>query len=222
MAGRVAALVFVFAVAWAASVREAAACSCMPGSPCGQWVRSAAVFAGEVVDVQRADGVETTRIRVTRAYKGITPDTSVVTLISRYTSCSLQWRAGEQWAVYADSGPTGLRSSLCSGSRKLVADAPLPDLRPEPGVVDGWLVRSRPGPGVEPWIEGVTVWVETPIGRMASRTGPQGQFRLTGVPAGSWTVEFELGGREAAVAQAHVASPDLCASVLAIAEPVPR
>ena len=75
---------------------------------------------------------------------------------------------------------------------------------------------------MEPWIEGVTVWVETPGGRMASRTGPQGQFRLTGVPAGSWTVEFDLGGREAAVAQANVASPDRCATVLAIAEPVPR
>lgn len=222
MAARVAALVFASAVAWTAGVRDAAACSCSPGLPCGRWVGSTAVFVGDVVDVQRADGVETARIRVARAYKGITPDTSIVTLIARSTSCSLAWRAGERWVVYADSGPHGLRSSLCSGSRKLAADAPLPDLRPEPGVVDGWLVRYRAPSGVEPWIEGAPVWIETPGGRIVSRTETQGRFRLTGVPAGSWAVEFDLGGREAAVAQATVASPDHCATVLAIAEPVPR
>ena len=161
---------------------------------------------------------------MTRAYKGIAPNTPVVTL-NLSVHVMLAGVAGQQ-AVGGLRGqrPEGAPLRACAraaGSWRQTH--PCRILRPEPGVVDGWLVRSRPGPGVEPFgVEGVTVWVETPGGRMASRTGPQGQFRLTGVPAGSWTVEFQLGGREAAVAQANVASPDRCATVLAIAEPVPR
>ena len=179
------------------------------------------MFVGEVVDVQRTDGVETARIRVTRADKGITPDTSIVTLIAPHTSCSLEWRAGERWVVYADTGPRGLRSSLCAGSRKLAADAPLPDLRPEPGVVDGWLVRPKPGPGVA-----AVDRRRDRLGRDARRPdgGGPAPTASSGSPAspGSWTVEFDLGGREAAVARGDRDVPTVGATVLAIAEPVPR
>ena len=220
MMARVAALVFVSAMAWTASVRDAAACSCAPGLPCGRWVRSTAVFVGDVVDVQHSDRGVTARLRVVLGFKGAT-EKSIVSIDAGQATCELRFAAGERWIVYGDSGPQGLRSSLCSGSRKLEADAPLPDLRPEPGVVDGWLLRYRAPSGVQPWIEGAPVWIETPGGRIVSRTETQGRFRLTGVPAGSWTVEFDLGGREAAVAPATVAPPDLCATVLALAKPVP-
>ncbi len=217
---RVAAVIVVSAMAWAASVRDAGACSCSPTTPCQGWGRSTAVFVGDVVDVQPSDRGTTTRLRVVRAFKGVT-DWAVVSLSGSDGTCSLRWSAGERWAVYADTGPSGLRSNLCSGSRRLTAEAPPPDLRPEAGVVDGWLLRPNAPSGVEPWLEGAPVWIETPGGRITARTGSQGVFRLTGVPAGSWAVEFDLGGREAAVAQAAVAAPDHCATVLAIAKPVP-
>jgi len=221
MTARAAALVVVSALAWTASVRDAAACSCAPGTPCQRWGRSTAVFVGDVVDVQSSDRGVVARLRVVRAFKGAT-ETSIVSVDPGSATCELRLGAGERWVVYADSGPQGLRTSLCSGSRKLAADSPLPDLRPEPGVVDGWLHRYRAAPGVEPWIEGAPVWIQTRGGRLASRTGPQGIFRLTAVPPGSWTVEFDLGGRESAVAQVTVAAPDRCATVLALAEPVPQ
>ena len=219
MAGRIVALL-LSALTWQASVRDATACSCSPTTPCQGWGRSTAVFVGDVVDVQPSDRGSTTRLRVVRAFKGVA-ESAVVSLSGSDGTCSLQWSAGERWVVYADTGPSGLRSNLCSGSRRLKTDAPPPDLRPEPGVVDGWLLRPNAPSGVEPRLEGAPVWIDTPGGRIASRTETQGRFRLAGVPPGSWTVEFDLGGREAAVVQAVVASPDHCATVLAIAKPVP-
>jgi hypothetical protein len=218
MAARIAALLVVSAVAWTAGVRDAAACSCGPATPCLRWGRSTAVFVGDVVDVQPSDGGTTTRLRVVRAFKGAT-ETSIVSLDPGHAPCELRFAAGQRWIVYADTGPSGLRSSLCSGSRQLDANAPPPDLRPEPGVVDGWLLRPNSPSGVEPWIDGVPVWIVTPAGRIASQTGPQGIFRLTGVPAGTWTVEFGLGGAETASIQADTSSSDRCATILAVAKP---
>jgi hypothetical protein len=222
MLARAAAFAVVSAVAWTAGVRDAAACSCAPATACLRWGRSTAVFVGDVIDVQGAErsGI-TARLRVVRAFKGVR-EAAIVSIDGGLATCELRFAAGQRWVVYADTGPRGLRSSLCSGSRQLDANAALPDLRPEAGVVDGWLLRPRAEPGVQPWVEGAPVWIDAPSGRIASRTGAQGSFRLTGVPAGTWKVAFDLGGRETAEARATVASPDRCATVEALAEPAPR
>ena len=93
------------------------------------------------------------RLRVVRAFKGAT-ETSIVSIDAGRATCELRFGAGQRWIVYADTGPSGLRSSLCSGSRQLDANAPPPDLRPEPGVVDGWLIRPQAAAGIQPWIRG--------------------------------------------------------------------
>jgi hypothetical protein len=221
MLGRAAAFAVVSAVACTAGVRDAAACSCAPATACLRWGRSTAVFVGDVVDVQGSDRGVTARLRVVRAFKG-TRETAIVSMDGGPATCELRLVAGQRWVVYADTGPSGLRSSLCSGSRQLDANAPLPDLRPEAGVVDGWLVRPRAEAGVQPWVEGAPVWIDAPSGRIESRTGAQGSFTLTGVPAGTWKVAFDLGGRETAEAGATVASPDRCDTVQAFADPAPR
>jgi hypothetical protein len=182
--------------------------------------RSTAVFIADIVEAPPSGRGGMTRLRVVRAFKGVTEST-VVSLSGSDGTCSLQWSAGERWRVYATAGSSGLRSTLCSGSRKLKADGPLPDLRPEPGVVDGWLRRPNAASGVEPWIEGARVWIDTPQGRIASQTGAQGRFRLAGVPTGRWTVDFALGA-ETASAEADISPPDRCTTVLALAKPAPR
>jgi hypothetical protein len=218
---RAAAFAVVSAVACTAGVRDAAACSCAPATACLRWGRSAAVFVGEVVDVQASERGVTARFRVVRAFKGAS-EAAIVSIDGGPATCELRFAAGQRWVVYADTGPRGLRSSLCTGSRQLDANAALPDLRPEPGVVDGWLLRPRAEAGVQPWVEGAPVWIDAPSGRIASRTGAQGSFTLTGVPPGTWKVAFDLGGRETAEARATVASPDRCDTVQALAEPAPR
>ena len=85
--------------------------------------------------------------------------------------------------------------SLCSGSRRLAADAPPPDLRPEAGVVDGWLLRPNAPSGVEPWLEGAPVWIETPGGRITARPRP-GRAPADRRPGRVVGREFDLGGRE--------------------------
>jgi hypothetical protein len=221
MVARAAAVAVVSVVAWIAGVRDAAACSCGPATSCLRWGRSTAVFVGDVVDVQSSQLGVTARLHVVRAFKGAT-EASIVSIDAGRSTCELRFVAGQRWVVYADTGPSGLRSSLCSGSHQLDANAPLPDLRPQPGVVDGWLLRPRAEAGEQPWVEGASVWIETPLGRIESRTEAQGSFRLAGVPDGTWNVAFDLGGRETAAAPATVASPDRCATVHAIAEPARR
>lgn len=221
MLARASAFAVVSALACTTGVRDAAACSCAPATPCLRWGRSTAVFVGDVVDVQASDRGVIARLRVVRAFKGPT-EASIVSIDGGRPSCDLPFVAGQRWVVYADTGPGGLRSSLCSGNRQLEADAALPDLRPAAGVIDGWLIRHRAEAGVQPWIEGARVSIDTPSGRTESRTGAQGSFRLNGVPDGTWNVVFELGGRETAAASATVASPDRCATIQAMAEPLAK
>ena len=214
MTGRVAALFLVSVVAWHAGVRDAAACSCYPGTSCELWGRSSAVFVGDVVDVQRVDRGAVARLRVVRAFKGAT-EASIVSVDPGSATCELRLSAGQRWVVYADTGPSGLRSSLCSGSRQLEPSAELPDLRPEAGVVDGRLLRFRAEVGVQPWIENARVWIDAPTGRIESRTGAQGSFRLSGVPVGSWTIQFALDPGESTSEQAVLEAPERCATVTA-------
>jgi hypothetical protein len=217
---RPAAVALLSVLACASVPADADACSCSPTTPCQGWGRSTAVFIADIVEAPPSDRGGPTRLRVVRAFKGVTEST-VVSLSGSDGTCSLPWSAGERWMVYASAGPSGLRSTLCSGSRKLKVDGPLPDLKPEPGVVDGWLLRPNAASFVEPWIEGARVWIDTPQGRIASQTGEQGRFRLGSVPTGRWTVDFALGA-ETASAEVDVSSPDRRATVLALAQPAPR
>lgn len=222
MRTRLLTVVLLAVLACMAGVRDAAACSCMRGTPCQYWGWATTVFVGDVVDVQRQGYAATVRLRVVRAYKGAVTTGAIVTMVNEGSSCDLTWGVGERWVVYAHGDSPTLQASLCSGSRRLTVDAPLPELKPEPGVVDGWLVRPHAAKGELPWIDGARVWIDAPAGRIEARTGERGRFRLAGIPPGTWPVQFAIAGGDTASAEADLTSADRCATVRVPSQPAPR
>ncbi len=221
-------LVAVFAVA----PRPADACSCMRSSPCQTYASADAVFAGDVLEVTEgpADGsaegpprLKLARLRVARAYKGPAGVGLVVTVEmpgGSSASCSLDIAPGSRFVIYGSLKAGRFSTNLCQGSHSLGAKAAWPALPPPGGVVSGRLmrpgsgVRDAPGP-----IPDVPVWIDVSGRRLASQTDADGRFRLTGVPAGTWTVHFDLGLSELADQKVELQSAEDCAEIYAAPRP---
>jgi hypothetical protein len=209
-----------------AAPRLADACSCMFSSPCRTYASADAVFAGDVVEVREGplDGPPTpkvVRLRVASAYKGAVEVGQVATVTmpsGSSASCSLDIAPGARLVVFAGAEGERFTTNLCRGSHVLPAGAPWPNLPPPGGVVSGRLSRlDRDAPDRS--LPDVAVWIVTPGGKLATRTDPTGAFRLAGVPAGRWTVQFGLDAHEHADQTIELQSADDCAEVYAWPRP---
>lgn len=219
------ALLPTLVLALAALPQVAEACSCMFSSPCRTYASATAVFAGDVVEVAESSvgGPKVVQLRVARAYKGPAAVGHVVAVelpAGSSASCSLDVVPGSRVVVYGGVKEGGFTTSLCRGSHVLPAGAPWPTLPPPGGTVSGQLsrrpaeVRRAPQP-----VPGVPVWIEASGRRVASTTGGDGRFRLTNVPAGRWTLQFDLGPSEVADEDVELRSTEDCAVVYASPRP---
>ena len=211
-----------------AAPRLADACSCLAASPCRQYATADAVFAGEVLEVTAGpEGGpprrKVARLRVARAYKGPVQVGQIVAVEmpgGSSASCSLDVAPGARFVIYGGVEGGAISTNLCRGSYALAAGQPWPDLPPEGGVVSGRLARPAAGGAWEP-VPAVPVWIATADGRISATTDAAGEFRLSGVPAGTWSVQFGLGADEQADVKVELQSPDDCAEIFAAPRPRP-
>lgn len=204
--------------------RLADACSCLSASPCRQYRNAEAVFAGDVVSVAEpgpGNGPKVVRLRVARAYKGPTTVGEVVSVempSGSSAACSLDVSVGDRYVIHGGIEGGRITTNLCRGSHLLEDGRPWPSLPPQGGVVSGWLARdSSIGPNTP--LPNVIVWIATPGRRIAAKTDVTGAFRLTGVPPGTWTVEFGLGPTEPADTKIELDAADDCAEIYAAPRP---
>jgi hypothetical protein len=200
---------------------ETAACSCAPISPCGAYRTADAVFVGDVVEVrnQGKDGWSSTvKMRVVRLGKGAIEGGELVSVEvpGQDSTCGLDFGVGQRWIIFATRGPAGHSTDPCQGSYQLSPGERLPELPGRGGTVNGWLGRlgrpGRPG-GMHEGPPAVPVWIDTPSGRIATRTAADGGFSLVGVPPGRWTIHFDVGPNHTADTEVELGSNDDCYGV---------
>jgi hypothetical protein len=99
------------------------ACSCAPSPPPAQAAEEAdAVFAGEVVDIQRAGEFEVEVVlAVSDVWKGGISERQVIRTGSDGAMCGFSFQGGEAYLVYASKGDDGFRTSSCSRTAPLSA-----------------------------------------------------------------------------------------------------
>ena len=203
---------------------ETAACSCAPTSPCSAYRTAGAVFVGDVVEVrnQGKDGWSSTvQMRVVRPGKGAIEAGQLVSVEvpGEDSSCGLGFGAGQRWMIFASVGPAGPRTGPCQGSYRLAPGERLPELPARGGTVNGRLLGAGPPGGRLEGVSDVPVWIDTPTGRIATRTAADGGFSLVGVPPGRWTVRFDVGRNEVADTVVELGVNDDCYDVHALVMP---
>lgn len=105
--------------------RPALACSCQPPTSVAAELKvSDAVFEGVVSGIGAAEpgGMVGVRIRVSRAWKGVTSAEALVRTNS--LMCGLGFRVGERWLVFASGQP--LQAGLCGKNGHLTHSQPNP------------------------------------------------------------------------------------------------
>ncbi len=205
---------------WAAA-RDADACSCIQQSPCQVYGGADAVFVGEIAAVESGPREKVARIRLTHVYKGAakTGETVAVRMgPGSSASCSLDVAVGQRWVMFAGTANGGFSTGFCHGSYRLRDTDALPTLPLTAGEVTGRLIRWTRGDKPPDGLGDVPVWVQTPTGRIASRTAADGSFALSRVPPGKWTVSFDLGPTETADQPIELGADD-CESVIASPRP---
>jgi hypothetical protein len=203
---------------WAAVARQADACSCVARSPCQTFASADAIFVGDVVGVDAGPRGRVGRLRVTHVFKGAVTVGATVPVQPGFASCGVDFAPGQRWVMFAGKEVAGFSTNQCSGSSLLAAGAPIPKLPPPAGEVSGSLQRYPRGAGAPSPVAGIAVWVQTPGGRLASRTAADGSFTLRGVPPGAWTLSFDLGPRESADQPIELGAND-CETVFASPRP---
>ncbi len=200
-----------FAALLLLSARTASACTCVDaGPPCQAYGAFAAVFSGRVIEIDSLtieDGPlkgysqKLVRFAVNQSFRGIS-GTSVEAITGNGGGdCGYPFKVGESYLVYAYQDPKDnkLYAGICSRTRLLSeADEDLQYIQSlgtalAGGTIYGTVNRLRPvneetsyqslGP-----MSGLRVSVEGSGGKFESLTDSKGEFRLTGLPAGSYKV----------------------------------
>jgi hypothetical protein len=213
------ALVVLGVVAAAGFAREAAACSCSGPSSCGIYGRADVVLVGDIVEIRPESGAlmaTAVKVRVVRAGKGGVEAGQLVAVgtPSESSSCAMGLAVGQRWMLFAGVVEGKLVMSPCTGSHRLGLDERIPDLPPRGGTVHGRLVFPGGG-GVDGrrGFPAAAVWIDTPDGRLATRTAEDGGFTLLGVPPGRWTVRADVGPDQQADSVIDVGAGDDCYDV---------
>lgn len=208
----------VFPAALLLADRPALACSCIGGLPiCQTFWETDVVFAGEVIDISRAEtpapppimGNRLVRFRVERTWRGNAFGTIEVRTGNGGGDCGYSFQRGSKYLVYARRFQGVLTTSICSRTKPL-ADA-AEDLayfetafKPSvAGTVFGRAQRQGDGTAVRP-IVGYTVTLVGEGKRWETATGPDGRYEFKAIPVGKYTTtlhvpegEHVYGSREA-------------------------
>ena len=191
--------------------QSANACSCIdPGPPCQSYGDASAVFSGRVKEITaltkddkspKGYGQRLVAFTVIQSYRGIS-GTGAETITGRGGGdCGYPFKVGESYLVYAyhNSQNNKLYASICSRTRPLSqASEDLQYLRSlatstAEGTIYGVVSKIRRLNG-DVWYEtdgpiaGVRLIVEGDSGRVESLTNDKGEFRVTGLPAGTYVV----------------------------------
>src|SRR5690242_478124 len=104
-------------------VSPAAACKCAPLTPVQAKEAATAVFEGHVVEVTEVPGPpgpqRTVRLKVVRAWKGVTAEELVITTPAESAACGVELAKDQSYLVYASQQDDTLRVHSCSRTRPL-------------------------------------------------------------------------------------------------------
>lgn len=96
---------------------SAVRCQVQPKSVEGSLRKSAAVFVGEVMEINDASSLKEVRLRVDRSWKGIETE-EVIVLVTR-TSESPRYAVGERYLVFANLQDGKLLTGNCSRTKRI-------------------------------------------------------------------------------------------------------
>lgn len=189
--------------------RTSEACTCpIFGPPCQEVWKSPVVFAGTVIQVDRAPGAfgpRRVRFRITEAFRGTEKGEMDIHLRGGGgPSCDPPFRMGESWLVYANSrgeGGAGWTTSTCSRTRLLrqaaedVSYLRLPDAQKPPGHIAGRVTRhaydfSQRRGGESVPVAGVPVILTNRMGRRETKTDRDGRYSIPVELRDAYQVEF--------------------------------
>ena len=192
----------------ALSAGSALACSCLESAPCQAYGEASAVFVGTVIDSRvittKQDkyerGTRAVRLSVDTPFRGVRDPEVEVTTGMGGGDCGFRFVPTKQYLVYAYENKGKLSTGICSRTRSVSSAAE--DLsyirglaKAKPGAtISGKVVRNRrsrnggyenlPVAGTRITIEGQT--------KRKIRTDVKGQFRIEGLPAGSYVVKVSV------------------------------
>lgn len=103
---------------------NARACSCVQVSPAQARDEHAAVFEGRVLQIFAPapgdpSGRRSVVFEVVQQWKGIESERATVSTAASSAACGVAFEADTSWLVYADDGPDGLVTGLCSRTRRI-------------------------------------------------------------------------------------------------------
>ncbi|HEV8583280.1 MAG TPA: hypothetical protein VGX68_29805 [Thermoanaerobaculia bacterium] len=189
--------------------------------PCATFWKSAAVFAGKALAVQKVSGSFElkTRFEVLEAFVGVSGPEVEVQSGSAEQAFGYEFEVGESYMIYASRTESGaLATSICRGSGPLARAAE--DLAyaraavkeaPRTSVIGRVAREERPAIDLAMTITplaGIPVAVEASDGRRFSAvTDTAGEFAVTGPDAGSWTVRAEMPAGQPPAAPVEVQVP---------------
>jgi hypothetical protein len=184
------------------------ACTCAgPRPPCQAYWEANVVFAGTVIQIGVSDSKapfsqRLIRLSVTDPFRGMTGSEAEVLTGWGDSDCGYGFRLGTDYLVYAHLNKENnkLYTSICSRTRPLSNAAD--DLKfirgltkAEPGaLISGWVKqlnsRASHDEGPKP-VSGVKVMITGQANKLEVLTDNDGQFKIPGLPAGSYKVEVK-------------------------------
>lgn len=191
------------------SAGDAFACSCAERLPCQAYGEASAVFVGTVRDsriitITQSNYERTKRVvrlSVDSAFRGVKgSDVEVTTGMGGGGDCGFEFVTNEQYLVYAYEYEGKLSTSICSRTRPVSrATEDLSYIRglatAKPGAtITGRVVRNRrnqDGRYENQVLPDIKVIIEGPTKR-ETKTDDKGQFRVEGLPAGTYIVKVSL------------------------------
>ncbi|MBA2524627.1 MAG: carboxypeptidase regulatory-like domain-containing protein [Pyrinomonadaceae bacterium] len=197
----------VFALV-ALSPGNALACSCLERVPCQAYGEASAVFVGTVIDsriitIKQANYERkrrAVRLSVDSPFRGVRGSKVEVTTAMGGGDCGFGFVPSQQYLVYASEYEGKLSTSICSRTRSIARAAEdLSYIRglatAKPGAtISGKVVKNRrnkDGGYDNLPLAGTKVTIEGQAKRKI-RTDMKGQFRVEGLPAGTYVVKISV------------------------------
>jgi protocatechuate 3,4-dioxygenase beta subunit len=174
--------------------------------PCSAYWADAAVFVGRVESVTREAGTRRVRLAVVESFRGVSASTVDVLTGPAGQRCSLPFKPGREYLVYAShSAPAGdLTATACSRTRgiedagaDLAYARAIKDGAPVPGRITGQVLLGRRD------IDGRALRMAEPIANVNVRltkddgadvvtTNQAGDFAIEARSAGNYTVRVDV------------------------------
>ncbi|MFN2512660.1 MAG: carboxypeptidase regulatory-like domain-containing protein [Pyrinomonadaceae bacterium] len=190
------------------SAGNALACSCLESAPCQAYGEASAVFVGTVIDSRvittKRDKYERSkravRLSVDTPFRGVTGSEVELTTGMGGGDCGFGFVLNKQYLVYAYENKGKLSTGICSRTRSISSAAE--DLsyihglaKAKPGAtISGKVVRNRRsknGGDENLPLAGTKVTIEGQA-KKNIKTDMKGQFRIEGLPAGSYVVKVSV------------------------------